>query len=403
MPSRLTLLVLLINGAIAIPTVSATDKSFPDLETVSSSKQYELQAASPDNMPAAKAKALFGHPTWQSNFTYTLTDAKTNRVLWTRKQNEASPVALYVSDLGWTAIFTGSDELVIVDASGKDRGLIKLLKEGFKDDESKSHIIHGSGGPRWTPRSLWCFFELSDSRHLSIRPWWGKRLFVDLEHGKLIDETTELLKGAVDAEKKCVLDRLAESVKTYEEWQYAWEKPELTERVLAYESAAFVAGTNQIGEAIPFLERLQESRNVGKFSGGGIVNKPCYTLSTRQVVQLSLRRLSRSPKPLACNGFVEDVGRDARDKYFDKFEEAGKSRRANVAQIVPKMELMEVIKLLGAPDYVLWNRWEYDIDGDEPFTLIIKLDAKSVREVERKTPPAWKKKTTERDYDLIFG
>jgi hypothetical protein len=60
------------------------------------------------------------------------------------------------------------------------------------------------------------------------------------------------------------------------------------------------------------------------------------------------------------------------------------------------MEALMVLKGIGAPDVVrevppaMTARWEYDMDGADPFTLVIEWqDGKAVR-VERQRPVAWR-------------
>lgn len=392
------LAIFLLTGYLE-PSV-ATDRIFPDLKVRSPSKNFELEATSPHNLPGAKTQ--FGlPPRWQSKFEYTLTDLKTNKVLWTRKQDEASPVSIHLSDTGWTAIFTGWDELVIVDPSGKDRGLIEILKEGFKDEEDKSHIVHSSAGPIWTPYSLWCFVDLGKSPYFSIRTWWGRRLFIDLEEGKLAESTAELLKATLAVEKKTILARLTEAVETLKEWEDSWDKAGFAERVISYKSAVFVAGKEQIKEAIPALEKLQESQYLGIVSTGGIDGDLFFTMTMRQVAQLSLRRLGVTPKSLPANGFGDTDAPD-NEKTLTKFAEIAKTRVDRIDQVTKEMKLQQVVDLLGAPDFIYWDRWEFDLDAVEPFTLILKQDGTKVIDIEKKKPPLWKENAKERDRQMIF-
>lgn len=59
-----------------------------------------------------------------------------------------------------------------------------------------------------------------------------------------------------------------------------------------------------------------------------------------------------------------------------------------------------ILKLLGAPDSVLRDNWEYDIDGDKPFTLTIQWEGQQVERI-RRIPAKWIEGTA-RDEALAF-
>jgi hypothetical protein len=93
------------------PAAVATDRYFRDCFTVSPSGRYRVDAKSPDN--AGDRPRPFA-----SNFTYSLTDTSTNKVVWKRQQpmtrekgssfvysTEGSPVALFVNNDGLVAAF----------------------------------------------------------------------------------------------------------------------------------------------------------------------------------------------------------------------------------------------------------------------------------------------------------
>lgn len=154
--NRTAYLRAIVIGCVAFSCVrhaGAYPRSFNDISKQSPSKQYKVEAKSPDNRPDSK------RPFWQSNFVCTCTDTRSDKVLWTRKQaaKERAPVALFVSDAGWTVIRTSSDEVISVDPQGKDRGAVDLLGDAFTRTEFKEHVHFTSAGFHWDNYSIWSY------------------------------------------------------------------------------------------------------------------------------------------------------------------------------------------------------------------------------------------------------
>ena len=162
---------------LCVRHVRATDRYFPDISEHSPSKRYNVEATSPDNRADGRYRAF------QSNFTFTCNDTSTGKVLWTRKQptkTEGSPTALFVSDTASTVIWTGWDQLICVDRLGGDRGTIDLLKDAFSEVEIKDYVQDTTAGPMWAAYSLWYFLEADNRTLFVIRPWWGRRVLIDV-------------------------------------------------------------------------------------------------------------------------------------------------------------------------------------------------------------------------------
>jgi hypothetical protein len=369
----------------------ATDRFFSDTSTVSPSKRYTVEAKSPDN--AGKR----GRNAFQSAFVYTCRETSTKHILWTRKQGEeASPVDVVVSDAGWTVIRTGWDELIAVDLAGHDRCHIRLLSEAFTKDERSRYVHDTTAGPMWSGFSLWYFLD-ADGQHLFVvRPWWGRRVLLNLETGSLINETKNISTAVAAHERSYVMTELAKAVET----RRKWEKAECCEAVWPILNASYLAGRLLVVEAAPLLAQLQEVSYIGSSTSGGLgfgerfegeVNPHSYeTFTLRQVVQLSLRRLGKTPRPLAANQF--DVQYEAYKKnhpYVPKVTDV--PRATTAAKVTTGMKAEQVLDLLGGPDFVEYDSWAYDMDASPPFSLILKWDARKVIDVEKKTPALWKK------------
>jgi len=367
----------------------ATDRFFNDVSAESPSKRYKVEAKSPDN---ARKK---GRIAFQSSFVYTCCDTGTKQVLWTREQTEGSPEEIFVSDTGWTVIRTGGDELIAVDPAGHDRSRIRFLSEGLTKEERAKYVSNTTAGPMWSDYSLWYFLDAAGQHLFVVRPWWGRRVIMNIESGKLLAETSGVSTGAASYERNYVLTELARGVES----RGKLEKEECCEALWPILTAAYLAGRLPVAEAVPLLEKLQEVSSVGSSTGGGLgtgekfegeVNPHSYsTFTLRQVAHLSMRRLGKVPKPLPANEF--DVQYAVYEKHHPyKPKALSVSRTANAEQVKEGMRAEQVLDLVGAPDFVGYDTWEYDMDADRPFSLILKWDARQVIGVQRKTPALWK-------------
>ena len=378
-----------------------TDRFYNDISAESPSKRYRVEANSPDN---ARKK---GHPAFQASFIYTCRDMTTKHVLWTRAQAmgkpqqdgkhsaEASPVDIFVSDAGWTVIRTGWDELIAVDSAGHDRCCIGLLTDGFTNQEKSDYVDDTTAGPMWSGYSLWYFLDVDDKHLFVVRPWWGRRVVLNLEIGRLLDETPDVIRSAVAYERHYVMTELTKGVETRKKW----EKEQCCEAVWPILNASYLAGRIPVPEAAPLLEHLQEVSYSGSSTSGGLgigeqfngeVNPHSYeTFTLRQVVQLSLRRLGKTPRFLAANQF--DVQYQAYRKNHSYIPKVAVLPRAmNAGKVKTGMKGEQVLDLLGGPDFVGYDTWEYDMDASPPFSLILKWDARHVIDIQMKTPVLWK-------------
>ena len=264
-------------GAFLHPA-HATDRIYRDIAVESPSKRYKVEAKSPDNVG--------DHiHVFQGSFTYTCRDSTTAKLLWTRKQamgkseplednsaimvrstEEESPVAIFVSNTGWTVIRTGWDELIAVDLAGHDRARVKLLSEAFTKEEQEKYVDHTTAGPRWSGYSLSYFLDVDGQALFIVRPWWGRRVMINLETGKLIQATAAILAGAAEYERNYVLTELAKAV----DGRQKWDKEEAGELIGPILKASYLAGRIRVMEAVSFLEKLQDSSYSGSSISGGL-------------------------------------------------------------------------------------------------------------------------------------
>jgi hypothetical protein len=386
----------------------ATDSFFEDIVVASPNGQYEARAESPDN------KSKEGHKAFQASFTYTFRDKKSGKTLWTRKQamktepdrdepskkytypEEASPVDIYVSDAGWTVILTAWNELIVVDIKGKDRCRIRLLEDALTKEENVKYVHETTAGPIWAQASLWYFLNMGDRSLFVIRPWWGRSTVIDLRRGKIAEQSKEIAAAVSAEERRIVFSELTSGVAAFKKCK----KPDDYLPECDTKTVAYLAGQLKITEAVPLLQQLEDVSDCACSLSRGLsmlekfeneVDPHSYDqLGFRQMVQLSLRRLGRTPKPLPVYFFevrFEDYKKN--HLFAPKPLPPTTPRHQNAAKVEKGMKAEQVLALIGSPDYVGYEAWEYDMDAEAPFTLILKWDARHVIGIERKTPPVW--------------
>ena len=161
--------------------------------------------------------------------------------------------------------------------------------------------------------------------------------------------------------------------------------------------AAYLAGVLRVREAVPALRMLENSTHSGSSSSGGFGDVPegrvspfnYSTYSTRQDVHLALRRLGEVPGAFPCTFFrTEHEDYDKRKPYVRKSVQG--TRAANAGKVKPGMSPEEVIDLIDCPDYILRRGWQYDMDADAPFTLVLSwTDEGTVEGVKVVRPAHW--------------
>lgn len=361
--------ILLIATSILASYGNATDRSFDDISAQSPNGVWRLDAKSPDNR-------IDGYHPWQDDFVYTM--HKGGRLVWSREQNkqepeEYSPTRIVVSDDGWTAIHTGWDQLVFVDANGRNCCRIDDLKELLSKKDRSEFTTWSTGGVIWTPYSLWHFATIDGKRIFVIRLWWGHQLIFDPENGQRLKVTSSYAKAIRDSQvdhcRKVLANAVADGI-----------NDDSADNLL---TPALLAGQLDIRDSIPHLRELETSEFVGLFGGSmatdiepGAIN-PFFIqqFTLRQVSQLSLRRLGESPKPLP----VFEFPKHRVDGNFRP--ETRNEREKLVASIKPGMSAPEVLEILGSPDFINYPSWSYDLDGGDPKTATISWDSYQVKDV----------------------
>lgn len=370
-------LPILASWAAAAP---GTDRSFDDITAVSPSGEWKVTANSPYNR-------IRGHSVWQRDFVYSSFRRGGTEPVWMRKQEEQqpyedSPVRITVADDGAVAILTGEGQVVFIDSSGRNRASIDDFKALISDADREIYGVHSSAGLIWSPNSLWYFLP-TDSRQLFVvRLWWGRRIIIDPESGEVVRPSKELAKPAGQVETERTIALLGK-------YEFDPLPEEDVEDILL---GAYLAGVLQIKALVPWLQNLEQSEHVGLTSlrggssGEDLVSPfilQCHT--ARQVARLSLRRLGATTTSLPIYEFKLPGPEEG---YLRPLPLAH-SIESQFPLVKQGMTVREVLNVVGSPDFVVADGWEYDIAGSSPATPVIEWESGRVRRTSE-TEARWK-------------
>jgi len=268
---------------------------------------------------------------------------------------------------------------MVVSPAGNVTRKIDFLDDAFTDDENQKFVHQTTAGPMWAGLSISYFFEHKSWEYYAIRPWWGRRVFVDVKNGELQQSNDGLSDACLAIEKEIVMKSLE-------------TKPKNDDERFEQCLAIYLAGVLKINKAIPYLKNAENSTAIYSSTSGGLswgekfdneVDPHSYeTFSIRQIAQLSLRRLGEKPKSLPCNSF--NVNEGGESKPFNPTLK--RERHENVSNVKVGMSAKQILTLIGPPDFISYDTWSYDMDADRPFTLTIKMDARNSTAISREKP-----------------
>ncbi|MEQ8315948.1 MAG: hypothetical protein RIE77_08740 [Phycisphaerales bacterium] len=397
-------LALMAGLVLARPATAKTDRFYLDQHVASAGNVVRLDATSPDN--AGERPRPFAR-----DFTYVLTRVSDGKRLWSHKQGvgEPSPIRAFVHDDGWVVVWNARHELMVLD---KDTGAVKArdsILDQFPEAEAQQYVHQSTAGPIWSSGSSWTFVTVEDRTLFVITTGWGRRLVMDLAKGEYVR-----LGGAAGAQlEESVLAAARETLRV------AVEDLEAlcgARRVVEGKPVEPPVSAGEVSAALAMLLRAEDRRVVlhllelekctyvgssggwwdidGKYEGGiNPFQQREFTL--RRVAQLGLRRLGETP---AAPSGVQISGGHAIGVNLP----APRAERVDLLR--PGMKPREILETIGHPDQLRFGRrgtWEYDIDAEEPFTLVIHFDADHLQ-VDRteRVPPKWMGKER---WDDVFG
>lgn len=378
---------------VAFSNAYGTDVFFRNLTVKSPDGRYRLEAKSPDN--AGKERRPFA-----SNFTYTLYETDSERIIWTRKQpsDEYAPSSIFLHNDLWVVIRTGQDDLVGLQPITAKRVIKLRILDEIPDIEHDRYVMETSAGPMWSGGSRWFFLEHDGDMHFVIRTFWNRLIIVNLTDGiKVSKPDEELLKACEVSDREFVLKELdgaKERIKSNEGERINYALIKVLEVI-------DLAGRSSIPEAMSLLRELEEydyvrlvnaRSNIDENYKDGEINP--FNRSTapiRSAVHRALRKLKEKPRELPCTYFRyvlhEGVGE------IVVIPKLPTLRAERIYLVMLSTKPIDVLRAIGAPDKINFQQeaWEYYMDTDQPFTFrVYWRDRSIVDRCKKITPAIWK-------------
>ncbi len=394
----------------AVPC-AATDRYFSDVVARSPNGRYRLSAKSPDNAEKAKTKPF------QAGFVYSFCDTRSRAELWNRVQPEGEPIvldagelssepnktwtfrrweegapeALYVNDDGWSVLWLAGDDLVAMRSDGVETGKVDVY-HALPEKDHEQFLQHTTAGPMWVTRHEY-FASYQSGTYFVVRTWWNRRIIVNLASGAIEPDVNGLRKDLDETERLFAKRTLLAAIKDKKSWAKCCDG--LPPVMMAIQ----IAGQRKMVDCVSSLRSLEDVPYVGsaamvpflmeeEVKEGELDLSSWETLTVRQAVQLSLRRLGEKPSCYAATRFdLQTHEPQNRRPYVPQSLETPRHLQVNAVR--RGLSPSAVLQLIGQPDYVDSGVWEYDMDADPPYTLIVKLGRSGVTSVDVRRPPAW--------------
>ncbi len=332
--------------------------------------------------------------------TLALHDVKSNRLVWKRtaSHEESYCWAVYVSNSGRAVLSRAHCSLLILDPFGNNTGEVNLIECAFSSEERKQYVKMGHHHNSWSGFSLWYPVEFEEKDLFIIRPWWGRRVVIDLASASVLDHVPQGLDKALEQrERAWVLRSLSDGVQRVHFIGKSADGGQVD--FMSTIVAAYIAGRIPVLEAVPSL-RLLERETSGSWGSSTWLE---FVLP--RVAHLSLRRLGQRP-----------ILRVAGQEQIRTYEGLGKvypsvpEREERVSRVKEGQLPDEVGEAIGAPDFIDegysgdWKSgmvWYYDMDTENPYTLKLYLSKSGLSFLQYIRPPLWQ--TSEWDRRLIGG
>jgi hypothetical protein len=297
--------------------------------------------------------------------------------------------------------YVGGARIEVVDTNQNPRLLLRI-KDAIPNADDDKYVHHTTAGPKWNQFALSYFVTVGGKPYFCVRTWWDRRIVIDLAAAKQVPDRG--MEAVLDAEeRKLMLDILKGGAAVASEGEGPLAP---FFRLLA---AVHLSGRIQEIKAVPFLRKLEPLGVEGTYTMGehgpgvdlkaGEISPQNYsTHGLRRVVQLSLRRLGETPAELP----VVSLHQPGSEKAFEPRKWNG-PRFERVESLKIAMTPMDVLNILGAPDYVErgqnihrqgpWEvAWRYDMDARPGWTLLLVWRGHKVEAIEKVSPALWNRK-----------
>lgn|GEM_PF-6408860 len=409
---------------LAAGTMSAAPPPiFKEVMALSPNRHYCVEVTAPPEKELKKRKRALNI----FRMRIALIDARTHKTMWTRSEMVNAedlnfPRRAFVSDTGIVVFKSPQDLLTFYSPRGKELGAVALLswlpdralkkyrrsyftteKRGMLTDQDMKRYADVDGF--WEGGALFYFLDTPTSHLFVIKTWWGKRIFLDVLDCEQIATDDELDKAADEAEKNFITHVMEEGIRREE----AGKQPDAREDFIAGLMACiFWSGKNGDGNAVPLLRKLERSdwhSGTGLLLDSAVNNRKSLrrakklnpfsysTYKIKQVAQVALRELGEQPQPPGAIALIEFLGLDQTPESREyPLKPLDRPRESQVDQLRKLMTPEQVLNLMGYPDFAApgTRTWEYDIDGDDPYTLTIRWNAQNrVYSLKIARPPFW--------------
>lgn len=374
---------------IATSPAAATDRFFLDFTASSPDARFLFEATSPDN------KAWEGRPMpFAAEFTYTLTDSKAEKVVWTYQQrDEGSPIQAFVHDSGWVVVRTARDQLLAFSPeTGQRHDAVRILSQ-FSAEEGTKYVQYTTAGPFWSGGSRWYFVEIQGRTCFVVRTHWGRRVIMDLASGKLVEDDG----GAAKADKEWCLNTL----KTHMP-RVAQNDQQFGGYVNDVLTAILIAAHDRVEEAVPYLREAEKAEygrmrvSISWPTDSAGTNRERVVVVEREIrryAQTALRILGEVPANLPAFVFGElraTVGES--DFAFANAE----PREIGIPKIRAGWTTKQVLEAIGSPDRMSPDRegmaWDFHMDGEAQHTVRLIWQDDAITSIKKITPPTWRAK-----------
>lgn len=371
--------------------------SFPDIVMYSENGEYKIVARS-------TLESGFG----KTNFHYRLYHQ--DSLVWQFDQQQctfefieknklgaeagvasSSPQKIWVHNRGWVVVQTHNHFGAGIFAVSPVGEFVYGIDIDTAFRESK-RVYWTSAGPRWSELAISYFFEIENRPFWCIRVWWGERIIIDLQKKnraymigpRSVSGISKVLRYA---EREVIVNTLRKNVEKVISLQDGNNgHHNLIERTV---TAVFWAGKIKLQQTIPYLQQLENARIRCGCTSFLDWRWDIHDLRIVQASHLSLRRLGIEPSTPPGYEVTTLRGKTKKFAFVKK-----RSQRSQ--KLSPDLSAEEVLKLLGLPDVVNRDTWEYDFLDLHCTLQICWRDSKM--EITR-FPPCWK--TIDRDSGLV--
>ena len=355
---------------------------YSDLSVISVGGQYRFEARSPENgtIPNREGSLPEVKPDYlqfsQSGFRYQLIDQSSEKVVWERWELASHPTGLFVSEDGWSVIFSDS----IFQTFTPECRLtctVRICPAHYREDVITSnndkynrpgygyvyseYVQLTTAGAIWETASLKYFVECHGRPHFVCRAGWGDRIVVDMENGVLGESDDVTSNICIESEKRITqtyIESVADEIRKTSE--KAWlDEDTIVPREQWPDLKGVIAATiwlsgSDVAEddlsTILCLSEIGVTSTLGGLRGRWTV----FTMEYRTLIKLALRIRGCLPCEMGSYGFghyIHDVSGVSPEEFsLIDMPNPVDVRDELLTEIALDMSIDEVVKTIGALD-----------------------------------------------------